>query len=60
MPEYIYRAATKTGVVVKNRVEDSSKQVLIKRLKHNDLTPINVVQVGYASKKAARKTKRNI
>ena len=60
MPEYIYRAVTKTGVIVKNRVEDSSKQVLIKRLKNNELTPINIVQVGYASKKSARKTKRNI
>ena len=60
MPEYIYRAVTKTGVIVKNRVEDSSKQVLIKRLKNNDLMPINIVQVGYASKKSTRKTKRNI
>ncbi len=60
MPEYIYRAVTKTGVIVKNRVEDSSKQVLIKRLKHNELTPINIVQVGYASKKSVKKTKRNI
>ena len=60
MPEYIYRAVTNTGVVVRNRVEDSSKQVLIKRLKHNDLTPISVVQVSYASKKSAKKTKRNI
>ena len=60
MPEYIYRAVTKTGVIVKNRVEDSSKQVLIKRLKNNELTPINIVQVGYASKKSVKKTKRNI
>ena len=60
MPEYVYRAVTKNGVIVRNRVEDSSKQVLIKRLKNNDLTPINVVQVSYASKRSAKKTKRNI
>ena len=33
MPEYVYRAITKEGVVVKNRVESSNKQNLIKKLK---------------------------
>ena len=59
MPEYVYRAVTDKGLVVKNKVEDSSKQSLIRRLKHNGLMPIQVVQVGYNSKKNKR-TKRNI
>lgn len=59
MPEYVYRAVTDKGLVVKNRVEDASKQSLIRRLKHNGLMPIQVVQVGYKSKKN-KKNKRNI
>ena len=59
MPEYVYKAVTDKGLLVKNRVEDSSKQSLIRRLKHNGLMPIQVVQVGYMSKKQ-KKTKRNI
>ena len=59
MPEYVYRAMTDKGLKVRNRVEDSSKQSLIRRLKHNGLMPIQVVQVGYNSKKNKR-TKRNI
>ena len=31
MPEYVYRAITKEGVIVKNRVESASKQNLIKK-----------------------------
>ena len=57
MPEYVYRAVTDKGLIVKNKVEDSSKQSLIRRLKHNGLMPIQVVQVGYKSKKN-KKTKK--
>lgn len=59
MPEYVYRAVTDKGLIVRNKVEESSKQSLIRRLKHNGLMPIQVVQVGYSSKKA-KKTKKNI
>ena len=59
MPEYVYRAVTDKGLVVKNKVEDSSKQSLIRRLKHNGLMPIQVTQVGYNSKKN-KKNKKNI
>ena len=37
MPEYIYRAVDENGVMVKNRVQDKSKQNLIKKLKVNGL-----------------------
>lgn len=59
MPEYVYRAVTDKGLIVRNRVEDSSKQSLIRRLKINGLMPIQVVQVGYNSKKN-KKNKKNI
>ena len=59
MPEYVYKAVTKQGQIVKNKVEEASKNNLIKKLKHNDLLPIEVVQVSYKSKKA-RINKRNV
>ena len=33
MPEYVYRAITKEGVIVRNKVESASKQSLVKKLK---------------------------
>ena len=60
MPEYEYRAMTSKGQIVKNRVEDVSKNVLIKKLKGNDLLPISVIQVGYKSSKRKKVNKRNI
>ena len=59
MPEYVYRAVTKNGVIVKNKVEEASKQALIKRLKLNELMPIQIVQVGYISK-TRKKVKKNV
>ena len=57
MPEYVYRAITKEGVVVKNKVESGTKYALIKKLKEGNLIPIDVVQVGYGRKKANIKRK---
>ena len=59
MPTYMYRAVTKTGVVVRNRVESPSKQTLIKSLKNNNLMPINIEQLKYSDKKKKVK-KKNI
>lgn len=59
MPEYIYRAVTSKGQIVRNRVEDVNRNTLIKKLKNNDLLPISIVQVGYKSKKA-KANRRNI
>lgn len=59
MPVYVYRAVTKQGQIVKNKVEEASKNTLVKRLKNNDLLPIDVIQVGYRSKKQ-RVNKRNV
>ena len=61
MPTYMYRAVTKTGLVVRNRVESGSKQNLIKLLKNNELTPITIEQLSYKSlKKSQAKKKKNI
>lgn len=59
MPEYIYRAVTSKGQIVKNRVEDVNRNTLIKKLKNNDIVPISITQVGYKSKKT-KANKRNI
>lgn len=62
MPVYIYKAVTKTGLVVKNKVESSSKQTLLKMLKANNLLPIDIMQVAYAGKSLTKKKpkKKNI
>ena len=59
MPEYIYRAVTSKGQIVRNRVEDVSKNSLIKKLKNSDLLPISIVQVGYRGKKT-KTSRKNI
>lgn len=56
MPTYTYKAATRTGTVVRNRVEASSKQNLLRALKDNNLMPITIEQVAYSAKR--RKTKK--
>lgn len=59
MPTYIYKAATSSGLIVRNRVEASSKQNLLRTLKNNDLMPITIEQVAYSAKKKKSK-KKNI
>jgi type IV pilus assembly protein PilC len=60
MPTYMYKAMTKTGVVVKNKVEAASKQHLVKTLKNNNLLPISIEQLAYKSRKALKRQKRNV
>lgn len=55
MPEYIYRAVDEKGVIVRSKVTEKSKQNLVKRLKANGLTPIDVFQTSFGK----GKTKRN-
>ena len=59
MPVYSYRALTRTGQEVKNRVEDVSKMNLIKKLKRNGLMPISVVQLNNAKLRGDMKKRRN-
>lgn len=60
MPEYVYRAITKEGVIVKNKVESASKQNLIKRLKDGNLLPIDIIQVGYGKNRRANVKRKNV
>ena len=59
MPTYTYRAATTSGVIVRNKVEATSKQSLLRALKNNKLIPITIEQVSYSSRKN-RSKKKNI
>ena len=60
MPTYVYKAVTKKGQIVRNRVESLSKQNLIRTLKNNNLIPIDIEQLSYRTKSTPRKQKRNI
>ena len=60
MPTYVYKAMTKQGVIVRNKVEVASRQYLIKTLKNNNLLPISIEQMAYHSKNAPKKQKKNI
>lgn len=55
MPEYVYRAVDKNGIIVKSRITEKSKQNLVKRLKANGMTPIDIIQTSFGkSQKAGR------
>ena len=62
MPLYIYKAATHDGQVVRNRVEEMNRFVLLKKLKSAGLMPIQIAEVHRSSKasKVAKKQRRNI
>lgn len=62
MPVYSYRALTKTGQEVKNRVEDVSRYNLIKKIKNNGLIPISVIQINTSNRKlrSKQRTAKNI
>ena len=60
MATFTYKAITKRGLVVKNRVEAPTKQQLTNSLKHNDLIPIDIVKIPYGGQKRKTKQKKNI
>ena len=60
MPTYVYKAMTKQGVIVRNKVEVASRQYLIKTLKNNNLLPISIEQMAYHSKNAPKRQKKNV
>lgn len=58
MPTYVYRAMTNKGLVVRNKMEASSRHQVIKSLKGNHLLPISIEQTSYRSQKSAKKKKK--
>ena len=57
MPTYVYKAINEKGVVVRNRVEEGSKLMLIKKLKSSGLMPIAITQTATRKSKAVKKKK---
>ena len=62
MPLYIYKAVTEKGQIVRNRVEELNRFVLLKKLKNNGLMPIKVtqIQVNKKASKIIKKQKKNV
>ena len=60
MPTYLYKAVNTRGEVVRNRVESGSKRVLVRLLKDNDLTPVEIQQVGARGIATRNKKRKNI
>lgn len=60
MPTYMYKAMTDKGVIVKNKVEVSSRMYLIRSLKNNNLLPISIEQLAYKGKAGVKKQKKNV
>ena len=57
MAVYIYKAMTKSGMIVRNRVESPTKQNLVKILKNNGMLPISIDKMPYGQKKQKVKRK---
>ena len=55
MPVYAYRAMTRSGQEVKNKVEDVNRLSLIKKIKRNNLIPISVTQLNTNKMKSLNK-----
>ena len=62
MPIYRYRAITEHGQIVTNTIEESNKYLAIKKLKRNNLMPINVDKSlqRTKSKRTVRKNTKGI
>jgi len=60
MPVYKYRAATRQGDVVENRIEAANKFILLKKLKQSELLPISITSINVKSSKKINKQKRNL
>lgn len=58
MPLYVYRAMTREGHIVRNRVEETNRHVLIQKLKRNNLLPISITELK-VNKNKTKKNKRN-
>ena len=57
MPLYVYKAVTDQGLIVRNKVEDISKNSVIKKLKRNNMVPISIIQLRSTQKVARNKNK---
>ncbi len=60
MPLFKYKAVTKDGQIMENKVEATNQYVLLKKLKRNELLPIEVIQINAKTKNKSKKQKKNV
>lgn len=60
MAVYKYRAITSEGIIVTNKIEENNRSAVIKKLKRNNLMPINITEQIAITKKQTKTKKRNI
>ena len=60
MAVYRYRALTERGTIVSNRIEETNRNAVIRKLKRNNLTPINITEQIAITKKPTKTNKRNV
>lgn len=59
MAIYRYRGITTNGQIISNKVEEASRFTLIKKLKSNDIIPIEITQIAYGGIRRRQVKKRN-
>ncbi|MBQ9658642.1 MAG: type II secretion system F family protein [Clostridia bacterium] len=59
MAIYRYRGITRNGQIISNKVEEASRFTLIKKLKSNDIIPIEITQTAYGGIRRRQVKKRN-
>ena len=60
MPLYKYKAVTKDGQIVFNKVEATNQYTLLRKLKLNRLLPIEVTQINTKIAQGKKKEKKNV
>ena len=60
MANFSYKAVTKDGRIVTNKIEESNRLTLIKKLKSNGLYPISVIQKNAKKTSVLKRKKKNI
>ena len=59
MPLFKYKAVTKEGQIVENKVDMANQFMLIKKLKKSGLLPIEVIQVSSIGSKKKKNYRNN-
>ena len=60
MATFSYKAVTKDGRIVTNKIEEGNRLTLIKKLKSNGLYPISVIQKNAKRTRILKRKKKNI
>ena len=60
MAVYRYKALTSNGVIVSNKIEETNRSAVIKKLKRNDLIPISITEQISLAKKTVKTNRKNV